>query len=143
MQGALSVALRRGRRAAVSGSTRAFAPLVVLLELCHNSTRARGGTHHLREQQLRLLGMVQALGKLVDVEQHRAQNVEMLVGGVARATIDHHGQGPQHGRQRGMFVADDAHTLACHGNTPLLFQYQAPASHLSVREKLIHVGLSP
>jgi len=58
------------------------------------------------EQQARLLGMVQPLGKFVDVEKHRAQHLEEARRIVLRAALNHLAHGQQHGRQRGVLVSD-------------------------------------
>ena len=55
--------------------------------------------HHARKQQVGFLGVVQALGEFVDVEQHGAQHVEELLGVVSGAVLDHHGHGAEHGGQ--------------------------------------------
>jgi len=87
-------------------------------QLRDGRTRLRSDTGDLGKQQLGLLGMVQALGKLVDIEQHRAQHLEILLARVTRAALDHHDQRTQHRRQGGMFVTDDADALVCHRDTP-------------------------
>ena len=55
----------------------------------------------------RLLRVVQPLGELVDVEQHRAQHVEVGQGACRRRVRQQHRQRAQHRRQRLVLVLDD------------------------------------
>ena len=78
---------------------------------------ARGGRTrgYRREQQLGFLGVVQALWKLVHVKQHGAHHVKKLLRPVLWPALHQHAHGAQHGRQRGVFVVDDADAWVGHG----------------------------
>ena len=82
----------------------------------------RNGLHRLgrhacdtREQQIGLFGVVLLLWEFVDVEQHGAHNVEIPFRRIARPLAQQGQQRLQHGRQRRVFVADDAKGLEFHG----------------------------
>jgi hypothetical protein len=71
-----------------------------------------------REQQLAFLAVVQPLGELVDVEQHRAQDVEIGHRRVPARVRQQHRQRAQHGRQRLVFVLDDLQCARLHRGAP-------------------------
>jgi hypothetical protein len=59
------------------------------------------------EQQIGLFGVVQPLGKLVNVEKHRPQNVEEIARVIDRPAGNHHAHRLEHGSQRRMLIAND------------------------------------
>ena len=67
-----------------------------------------------REQQLALLRVMQALGELVDVEQHGAQHTEVQRRAAAAMLGHQHHHRAQHGRQRLVLFADDFQGDAVH-----------------------------
>ena len=84
----------------------ALALHVVLFQPVDHRHQLRRHARDLREQQVRLVRMVAALGEFVDVEQHRAQHVEEALGLLVGAAFEHLQQRAQDGRDGGMLVAD-------------------------------------
>ena len=85
-----------------------FTRSVVALQLVQQGAQLWGALAQPRKQQPAFLGVVQPLGKLVDVEQHGAQQRKRRQGRVAPRLLQQQQQRPQHGRQSGRFVVDDA-----------------------------------
>ena len=86
----------------------AFAAGMVLVEAVEHLVGLGGARAQLREQQLRFLQVVALLGKLVHVEQHRAQRREVGQRALAAVLRQQQQDRTQHGRQGGMFIVDDA-----------------------------------
>ena len=70
---------------------------------------------HDREQQFGFLAVVELLGELVHIEQHRTQHAEVGHLLFAPRLGQQHRQGTQHGRQSLMLVVDDIQGRVSHG----------------------------
>ena len=90
------------------------------IQLVDGGHGVRRHARHAGKQQVRFLGVVLALGKFVDVEQHRAQHIKKSFRRIARSLAHHDQERLQHGRQRRVFVADDAQGFESHGACLLL-----------------------
>ncbi len=83
-----------------------------------------------RKQQARLDRMMVPFGQLVDVEQHRSQNIEVAVGIALRPALDHHPDRQQYRPEREMLVADDSQTGTWHGHPPLVYDKLSPGARI-------------
>ena len=97
---------------------RALALVVLAVEPIEHRTRLGAAAAQPREQQARFLRVVQPFGKLVDVEQHRAQRTEVGQAAAASVLVEQQHQRLQHRRQRLVFVSDDADRRVLHGLFP-------------------------
>ena len=97
----------------------AVARLVVAIEPGeHRGERGAAFAQQGKEQGA-FLGVVDLLRELVDVEQHRAQDLEVRRDAVAPALGQEQPDRAQHGREGGVLVADDLHGgMGSHRKSP-------------------------
>jgi hypothetical protein len=106
-----------GQHAVLEFADRGLAHVVVGVELVEHGAEFGAARAHLREQQLRLLRVVQALGEFVDVEQHRAQHVEGWRLLVVARLAQQHVERAQHRRDGLVLVLDHLQGMGSHGIT--------------------------
>jgi hypothetical protein len=78
--------------------------------------------HHPGEQQLGFFGMVQSLREFVDVKQHGAHHIKIILPVMAGATRHHHADRAQHRGQCGVFVVNDLNAAVVHLKYPVCFR---------------------
>ena len=85
----------------------AMARLVVAIEPIEHRRQRRAALAQQRKEQGALLGVVHLLRKLVDVEEHRPQHLEVGLDAVAAALGEQQADRAEHGGERAVLGADD------------------------------------
>ena len=97
----------------------AMARLVVAIEPIEHRRQRRAAPPQQRKEQGAFLGVMHLLRKLVDVEEHRPQHLEVGVDAVAPALGEQQADRAEHGGERAVLGADDLDGgMGSHRRTP-------------------------